>query len=243
MTTTDIPDLPGFLDRRSQPKAASTPGFAKPLVYSFTFLNTYDICPYQCFRRYVKKDIPFFETPEMAWGNKVHSAMEYRVGGKPLPTEMQQWEGLVAPIAARGGKAEMRMGVTREGKPTDFFGKDVFLRGKVDVTMISGTAAFLPDWKTGRSREEPFELEIQAVMVHAANPYLTKIAGAYVWLKENRMGQIYDLTDTRSTWARTNNKVEQIEDSMKAGEWEKTKGPLCGWCPCTDCEHNPKKSA
>src|SRR5580692_1273233 len=127
MTTTDLPDVvPDFLNRRSQAKPAGSPvaQFAKPLVYSYSLLNQFNICPYQCFRRYVKKDIPYSETPEMAWGNKVHSAMEYRVGGKPLPAEMQQWEPLVAPIAARGGKAEMKMGVTREGKPTDFFGKD-----------------------------------------------------------------------------------------------------------------------
>ncbi len=214
------------------------PEFAKPLVYSFTLLSTADTCLHRCYRQYVKRDVPYVETPEMKWGNTVHTAMEHRIGGKPLPAEMRQWEPLAAAFARPSARAEIKMGVTRQGKPTEFFDKDVFLRGKIDVTLISGTSAFLPDWKTGKSREYPFELECQAVLVHAANPYLTKIAGAYVWLKENRIGQIHDLTNTNSTWARIHNKVEVIEDAMASGEWPKTKGPLCGWCSCFDCEFN-----
>ena len=30
---------------------------------------------------------------------------------------------------------------------------------------------------------------------------------------------------------------EVIEDAMKAGEWPKTKGPLCGYCNVVDCEN------
>src|SRR5258707_9639465 len=177
-------------------KENKMPAFAKPIVYSYTMLNTADTCLHRVYRQYIKKDIPYIETPEMKWGNQVHTAMEYRIGGKPLPENMRQWEPLVAPFARPGAKAELKLGVTREGKPTDFFGNDVFLRGKVDVALINGNAAFLPDWKTGNSKyEHPFELQIQAVLLQAANPYLTKIAGLYVWLKENRIGQSYDLSD------------------------------------------------
>lgn len=216
----------------------------KPLVYSYTMLSTADTCLHRCYRQYVKRDIPYVPTPEMEWGNKVHSAMEYRIGGKPLPEDMRQWEVLVAPFARPGARAEMKMGITREAKPTEFFGKDVFLRGKIDVTLISGTSAFLPDWKTGNSKyESPFELEIQALMLKAANPHLTKIGGMYVWLKENRYGTQYDLSDVNSTWAKVHNKVKVIEDAMASGEWSKTKGPLCGWCSVMDCENNPKRTS
>lgn len=232
-----FPDIPDFLlvkNRTAMPAAQ----FVKPLVYSYTMLSTFDTCPHRCYRQYIKRDIPYVATPEMEWGNTVHSAMEYRIGGKPLPENMRQWEPLAAVFARPGARAEMKTGVTREGKPTDFFGKDVFLRGKIDVTLIQGTSAFLPDWKTGSSRyESPFELEIQAVMLHAANPYLTKIGGCYVWLKENRIGQTYDLTSTNSTWAKVNNKVEEIEDCAAANEWPKTKNPLCGYCSVRDCEN------
>jgi hypothetical protein len=175
--------------------------------------------------------------------------MEYRIGGKPLPLPMQHWEPLVLPMVERGAKAELKLGITIEGKPTGFFDKDVWCRGKADVVMMNGTNAYLVDWKSGgNSRyESPFEIALQAMMLKAANPQITKAAGCYVWLSENRMGTTYDLSDFNSTWAKVNNIVEQIQDSMASGEWEKRKGPLCGgnWghCPCTDCEHNPKRTS
>ena len=74
-------------------------------------------------------------------------------------------------------------------------------------------------------------------MLKAANPNLGRIAGCYAWLRENRMGTTYDLSDFNATWAKVNNIVEAIQDDMASGEWEKRKGPLCGYCPCTDCEN------
>jgi hypothetical protein len=208
---------------------------------------------YKCYRQYIVRDIPFDETPEIKWGNAVHTAMEHRLGGKPLPhatynpdgsvktPSMIHWEPLVSAYVDRKARPEMKVGVDRKGKPVGFWGDGVFLRGKIDATIINGTACFVSDWKTGGSRyEDPFELECQAVMLHAMNPYLTKIAGNFVWLKENRIGQVHDLSDTRSAWAKINNKVEAIEDAMKDGDWPKNKTPLCGWCGVLDCENNPK---
>lgn len=239
-----FPDIPDFLlvkNRAAMPAAQ----FVKPLVYSYTLLNNYDgVCPYQTFRRYVKKDLSFIETPEMKRGNEIHSAMEYRIGGKPLPQDMQRWEPFAAALDGRNARAELKLGITNEGKPTGFFDKDVWCRGKADVVIIQNNNAFLVDWKSGGSKyESSFEIEIQAMMLKAANPYLQKIAGRYAWLKEDRMGTIYDLSDFSSTWARINNIAERIQDDMASGEWEKRKGPLCGWCPCLDCEHNPKRTS
>lgn len=215
----------------------------KPFVFTYTNINTYLICPQQMFRRYVKKDLEFKMTPEMDFGNQVHTAMEYRLGGKPLPVNMQQWEPLVAAFDGLKVKAEMKLGITAEGRPTGFFDKDVWLRGKADVVAIAGTACFLPDWKTGKPREEPLELAVNAMLVHAHNPHLRTFTGSYVWLKENRLGLAHDVSDTNSTWAKINNHVEDIQESMATGDWPKNKSPLCSWCDVFDCEHNsnPKR--
>ena len=218
--------------------------FAKPLVYSYTLLKTADTCLYKCFRQYVKRDLPFDKTPEIDWGNKVHEAMEYRLGGKPLPAGMQHWEPLAVVYVERQARPEKKTGITKDGKPTGFFDKDVWLRCKIDATMLRNTAVFISDFKTGSSRyEDPFELEIQALTLKAAIPQIDRIAGHYAYLKENKIGQTHDLSDFNATWAKINNKVEVIEDAMASGEWPKTKNPLCGWCACIDCEHNPKRTS
>lgn len=217
---------------------------AKPFVFTYTMINTFLICPEQMYRRYVKKDLEFKMTPEMEFGNEVHTAMEYRLGGKPLPVKMQQWEPFAAALDGLKARAEVKLGITAEGKPTGFFDKDVWLRGKADVIAIAGSAAFLPDWKTGKPREEPLELAVNAMLVHAHNPHLRTFTGVYAWLKENRMGIPHDVSDTNSTWAKVNNIVEDIKDSMQTGDWTKRKSPLCSWCDVFDCEYNsnPKRT-
>jgi len=229
--------IPAYLRRDKDNQMPNLAQF-KPLVYSFTLLKTADNCMYKAYRQYVKKDIPYVESKEMAWGNEVHSAFEHRLGGKPLPESMRQWEPIVAVYAERKALPEMKVGITRAGKPTGFFDNDVFVRGKIDATIARNDKALLADWKTGSSKyEDPFELEVQAVMLKARMPQLTAIAGHYVYTAENRVGKTHDLSDVNSTWARVNNKVEAIEDNMATGEWPKTRNPLCGYCPVKDCEN------
>lgn len=239
---TDPLDIPDYL-RRDKDNKMPVPAF-KPLVFSYTLLKTADTCLYKCFRQYVKRDLPFDKTPEIDWGNKVHEAMEYRLGGKPLPQDMMHWEPIVSAYVDRKAKPEKKTGITKDCKPTGFFDKDVWLRCKIDVTMLNGTNVFISDFKTGGSKyEDPFELEIQALTLKAAVPAITKIAGHYAWLKENRIGVAHDLSDFQATWAKVNNKVEVIEDCQASGEWPKTKNPLCGWCRVLDCENNPKRTS
>jgi len=242
--TDTFPDIPAYLRRTKDNKM---PEFApKPLTLTFTILNTYDICPHQMYRRYIKKDLPFVETPEMKWGNDTHTAMEHRMGGKPLPVNMQHWEPIAAAIAERKPRTEQQLAIDASGKPTDYWNKVTppFFRGKNDITLLNGTKALLFDWKTGGSKyENSFELETNAMLVHAHNPHLTEISGSFVWLKENRVGQAHTLSDTRSTFATVCNKAEEIRDRQATNDWEKRKNPLCGWCNCFDCEFNtnPKK--
>ena len=218
----------------------------KPYTWAFTSLSTYDgVCGYQFFRSYIKRDIPYVATPEMARGKEIHTAMELRVsGGKALPLDMQHWEPFAAAFDGLGARTELKLAITREGRPTGQWEKDVHGRGAIDVAVINGTKAVITDWKSGGSKyEKPFELEIHAMLLKAANPQLTQVIGNFVWLKENRAGQVYDLSDFNSTWARVNNIVERIEDDMATGEWEKKRTTLCAWCRVFDCENNtnPKR--
>lgn len=218
--------IPPFPDRR-------------PLVGSYTILNTYKNCAHQMSRRYIVKDQKFVETPEMKWGNQIHEAFELRVGGgKTLPETMQQWEQFAAPLDGRGAITEQKLGVSAEGKPVGFFDDKVWFRGKLDVTIIAGTTAYLPDWKSGSSKyEDPFELATNAVLLHAKHPHLTKILGSYVWLKENRMSPLYDLSDTLTTWQTICHQMGEILEKRKTGVFEKRKTGLCGWCSVSDCEN------
>ncbi len=236
--------VPDFLLRKNwvngMPPASKTD---KPLVYSFTILNTYaEICPHQMAHRYVWKTLPFVETDAMRWGNQVHTAMELRIGGKkPLPVDMQKWERFAVPFDAYRITPEMKLGVTRDGKPCDFFDSNVWFRGKIDVPIVNGEAAAIFDHKTGSSKyERSFELETGALLLKAKYPQIKTAKGHYIWLAEDRLGQPYDLSDFHATWLRMRYLAEQIEADKARGQFEKRKSGLCGFCDVRTCEHNRK---
>lgn len=202
-------------------------------------LSAYGNCPHQAYRRYLKKDQKYVETPEMAWGNKVHSAFEYRVsGGKPLPVDMQQWENFAKPFDGKAAAVEQKLGISANGHSVGFWDGSVWFRGKADLAIVKGETAFVNDWKTGNSKyEDPFELETNAVLLHAKFPHLKKIVGTYTWLRENRVSQLYDLSDTAQTWNTICRLMGEILAKRDTGEFEKKKSGLCGWCSVDDCEN------
>ena len=224
---TEMPAIPKFLDRT-------------PLIGTYSFMHNYvDICQYQTFHRYIAKTIKFVETPEIKFGNEVHKAFERRIGGGvPLPVNMQQWEPFARPFDGQGAKVETQLGLTADGRATRYFGDDVRYRVKIDVNVIKGTTAYIADFKTGGSKyEDPFELEVGALHLHALHPTLTKIVGNFIWLKENRLGQTYDLSDTKATWNKVTGIMKSMETARANDDWPKRPSGLCGWCPVKDCEH------
>ncbi len=208
-------------------------------VLSYTFLNTYDICPKQAFHRYVAKDHPFVESEASKWGNVVHTAMEKRLRDKvPLPKEVARYEFYAAAIEPLAPKVEIKLGITRQGEPIGFFHDDVWLRGKADVVAIKDDKALLFDWKTGRKREDSYELDLQALMVWAQKPSISKITGHYVWLQDGVVGRAHDCSNVSETLECLQEKADEIEHCWKTGEWRTRSGPLCGWCPVTSCGFN-----
>lgn len=236
MTEIDL-TIPPILDRRGETK--------KPLILSYTLLNTYrNICKHQAYRRFIRKDVPYKSTPEMEWGDTVHKALELRVGGgKPLPQNMHQWERFAAPLYASKAKAEMKAGMTVGGHPCGFFADDVWLRGKLDINIVNGTSAFLFDYKTSKKpREDPFELEIQGLLLNALHPQLKTITGCYIWLAENRVGTKHDVSHTRDTFTYVQRIAADLAEDMTNQEFEKQPTPLCGWCGVLDCEHRKERT-
>jgi PD-(D/E)XK nuclease superfamily len=226
ISATDL-DIPPFLDRRK-------------LVYTYTMLSAYKNCGHQMYRRYVKKDIPYAETEAMRWGKEIHTAFEHRVGaGKSLPVTMQQWEEFAKPYDGRNAVTEQKLGITKQGRATGFWDNDCWFRGIVDLTLRTDAKAFVNDWKSGSAKfEDPFELEIGALLLKAKYPELNVVKGCYTWLKDHRVSQVYDLSHFKDTWNEINRLVNEIEADRGKGQFEKKRSGLChGWCDVRDCEN------
>ena len=206
------------------------------MILSHTLMNTFEICPHQMFRRYIAKDLPVEKTDAMEAGSRVHKALEERLRRKiPLPADLQRLECFVSPLDQVQCQPEQKLGVNVLGRPVDFFADDVFLRGVLDAAFLLATdTAILLDWKTGKPREDAFELELGALLLQAHRPEVTNLYGQYVWLRQGRRGRLHNLSDTKRTWARVQAYANEIDNAR----YSKTPGPLCGWCPVEDCEHN-----
>ena len=76
------------------------------------------------------------------------------------------------------------------------------------------------------------------MLLQAKYPKATKLVGRYVYPVENKLGQLYDLSNTDVTFARMKHLMDEIERDRARGWFEKRKSGLCGFCPCSDCEHH-----
>jgi hypothetical protein len=177
----------------------------KPHVWSHTSLACWETCPRQFYHRYVAKDAVFESSPAAARGTLVHGAMEARLRYKaPLPEDMP-YEKLAASLDGKPMVVEAPLGIQDDGGACDWWGPGVAGRGKPDVVILSDETACILDWKTGKIREDPTELETFAVLIHAHFPEIKKFTGYYIWLANgtastvSTIGSKYTL-DWRKRW-------------------------------------------
>lgn len=204
---------------------------------SYTLLNCWCVCPHQAARRYIIKDIPYETDEKRSSGKHVHESIATRIKGGPLAEDCQQYEPLVAPLV--GTKPERKLAITGQGTPISFFDKEAWLRGVIDAHIIKDDTAVVFDWKTGKEWEDPFELEIFALLLRCHHPEIKKATGYYVWLRDSKLGEEHDLSDFAGTFGKVLKFHDEIEN--KENFEKKTPGPLCKWCPVLDCAHNKRQ--
>lgn len=211
------------------------------MIGSYTFLKAFEQCPRQAHRRFIARDLPFEETEASRWGSRVHEALEARLkNDKPLPDEMAHLEAWFVDLA--GAWAEVKLGVRRDWSPCGFFDKDVWFRGKLDVLLVAPLGAIIIDWKTGKRREDPDELEIFGALLKARHPESAKITGWYVWLKDKAVGKLYDLSNTEAKTAEITERMARAEYAIRTNHFPPNETPLCGWCSLKTCEFNPRRN-
>lgn len=214
------------------------------LVLTFSFLSAFEVCPRDAWHNYIAKDLPREQKSEQqSWGIHVHGGFKARlVEGRPLPTNMAQYEPLALSVEkAAEGKTmlvEEWLAIDASGQPCGPYDKEAWLKGKPDVLIYGDQTGFIPDWKTGKKREDAFELELFGLLAKCKLPGLTRMVGAYVWLQEKRAGQPHDL----SNYAATFNKIKAVDRTIQImpadKEWDANPGWKCQYCRVKKCKYN-----
>lgn len=212
------------------------------MIFAHTLLSKFELCPRQFQHAYVLKDLPR-EPPSQALkdGRDAHQAFEHRLkDGTPLPEPWRGFEGYCLSVQGHKPLVELSLGITLSGEPSGFWDEKTWLRGKLDVALPTENAVIL-DWKTGKRREEPDELEIFGLLLKANFPLVKQVKGYYVWLKEGRVGQMHDLSSSEEKLAQLRQRTGRVEAALKAQFFPPIENPLCAWCPVKSCQFNKRR--
>ena len=199
------------------------------------------------FHRYIAKDVPYVETSQMAHGNEVHDALDKRLSaGTPLPNGMARFERWVKQFDGQKIQTEVKYGIRVDGTPCGFFDQDVWGRCKIDLILDpSDHTLRIFDWKTGKVREDPFELRLQALFAQSVNPEVRGFYGWYVWLgagENGKLGVKHELGDIERTWAEVESMMHHIQANAAINHWPEREGALCRFCPVKQCQFNKNPS-
>ena len=216
------------------------------LAHSYSAIKDFENCPKKYHEVRILKRFKQEDTQATMYGTEVHKAIElFLTAHTPLPPQFEQYHRFVEPVDKLLGdmKCELKMGIKADFSPCEFFDKDVWFRGIPDVLVINHTTgvARVVDWKTGKSSRyaDTSQLELLAGMVFSHYPNVKKVKGALVFLVANDVVKA-DFTreqyaDIMSKWA---GKANMIESALEHGVWNARSGPLCKFCPVTDCVHH-----
>ena len=226
------------------PKASS----GKAPAWSFTSYSAYLTCPKRYYLTRVAKTITEPETEVLRWGKQVHKALELRVkDGTALPEGMTQWEKYARWTASLGGEVitEQEIAIDKHLAPVDYWSKDAWCRGVLDLTIVGSHTAVVCDYKTGKIRADSDQLKMFAGFIFATQPQITTVHTAYIWLNHDKAtGERYDRTQLDSIWDNFRPGVDRIERSFASGDWPAKPSGLCNnWCPVPRslCPHSGKQ--
>jgi hypothetical protein len=210
---------------------------SKVLPWSFSSLNAFEQCPRRFKLTRIDKLIKEPQTTATLHGNEVHSAFEHHVKGTAtLPTKYgQPWRDIADRIKKAPGKklVEFKFALTKAFRSTEFFAKDAWVRGVIDIGVLGTKQATVLDYKTGKPKPDTDQLKLFAGVTLAAFPYLEKVKTGYIWLAHNRIdSQEFTKADVPMIWQEFLPRVGRMEAALAKDDFPPKPSGLCNaWCP------------
>jgi RecB family exonuclease len=212
---------------------------------SYSRLSTFEQCPAKFDYLYVTKAVRDQGSEASEYGNRVHEVLELYGKGElnqeTLTLEgkqtLERWGSLVDTINAKSGDKyyEYQMAVTETLEPCDWFSPDAFIRSIADVLVVDGTKAYCLDYKTGKVKENPTQLQLFASMVFWHFPEVEEVRTSFIWLKFDEVtNATYQRKYANALWDGLKPRFEQVIDTVELGVFDTKPSGLCPWCPAKD---------
>lgn len=220
----------------------------KPFVHSYSAGKQFEQCHFRFYQDRVLRKYPFVQGPEAKEGDEIHSAFEkYFKYELDFPKKHAEFQIIAERLKRKHGETqvESKWGLRKDFSPCGYFDNDVYYRYRNDYLRVMDNKAVLIDWKTGKAGYPDIDQLVEgAICVFQHYPDVENITAALMFIRHNvtelRTYERQYLDDYVDAMAY---KYAEVDAVMKRGVYEKQQGPLCPWCPVTDCEFwsEPKK--
>lgn len=224
---------------------------AKRFVHSFSATKKFKQCPRIFYEDRVLRKFPFVKGEAAIRGDEVHAALANFIGKSIMIPE--QYRDLLLDYATslkqRPGKkfVEIKLGVRKDFTPCGYFDDDVYLRVIIDYCNVSpdGTEILVVDHKTGKDGyPDVDQLRDNAVVLFAHYPKAQIVKGLLAFLDHDTNAPAEFHRDYLEDYQdQVLQDCSEIDLALLEQDFPYQPGPLCPWCPKTDCKHwsPPKK--
>lgn len=218
----------------------------KPPAWSFSSLNAFETCPKQYYHYKVAKDTPEPPGEAAMWGTRFHTAAENYIKTGELEPEFMQYKDYFDSVISRGRDAgctmlpEQKMALNRDMQPCDWFASDVWVRGIIDVLILTdrGTA-FAEDWKTGKKKPGSEQLKLFALLVFAHYPEVELCVTTYRWVQDKTgTTDVFHRNQAAEMWQTFLPKLKVFAHAFKTENFPPKPSGLCKrYCAVTSCDY------
>ena len=217
------------------------------IAWSYSSISTFKQCPKKYYHLKVLKDVKDTGSEAMVYGQDVHKAAEEFVKSDvPIPEKFKYMQPIVESLGKIEGDkhCEVKLGLKQDYAPCGFFDSGVWWRGIADLIIVNGERAYSVDYKTGKNAKyaDTKQLDLVAGAIFSHFPLVKKVKSALAFLVSGDFITKEHRADEKEVYLKSFDKeLEQLDGAMLSGVWNANSGPLCGWCPVTECEHNRKR--
>lgn len=200
-------------------------------TWSYSKYSKFKQCPKAYEFKYIQK-LPEPQGPALERGIHIHELGEKFLKGEiDLPEEYNKVKRQMLQFKKQEAIPEMAIGLTRDFEECEFFGKDVWFRGKLDVTVYAGSDKInITDLKTGKIREGEYDdqLEIYGLITHAC--YDVEVVNTYLlFIDQGKVvtGKPFHIDDyekIKKKWIKKINAMEKTKTFRPNPSW------LCNYC-------------
>jgi CRISPR/Cas system-associated exonuclease Cas4 (RecB family) len=211
---------------------------SKKMPVSFSRLNTFEQCGKKFEYLYVLKTVQDAGSTATEYGTRVHEALEKVAKGEAEHThESAPFAGLLTRILQQPGEKffEYQMTVDHTLTPCGWMDDVAWIRSIADILIVNGDKAWVGDWKTGKVKDDPTQLQLFAYMTFIHFPQVVEVKTSYIWMLK---GELTTMRFTRNMmghlWNAIQPRLDRLQEAVDMGVFKAKPTPLCGWCAAKD---------